>query len=341
VWADRLAKLRRRPTAAPARPVGPTESLPATAAVVLNYRAAEDTLRAVEAVRAGSVVPRLIVVDNGPADDAYRDLLARLGPDVDCLASGENLGYAAGNNIGIRRALDAGAEFVWILNPDTEAEPSALRRLLRTAVARPDAGVLGPRILFPNRRIQFDGGTVDAARFGAPSHLNYGLRAKETPPAAEPIAVDYVNGASMLIRADVLRSVGLLPEDYFLYFEETAYCRDVIAAGWTCLVDQRARVVHHNRSRPGLPTVYYIYYMTRNRLHFAQRYFDADPAAVLADWNTAFLDAWRGRVARDAPDWSATFEAIVHRAVADAASGITGRVPEVELIPHPDDGPEP
>jgi GT2 family glycosyltransferase len=279
----------------------------------------------------------VIVVDNaadGPEHAALAAQLQALPQQVECIASGGNLGYAGGNNVGIRRALERGAEWVWLLNPDTEVQERTLERLVVTGKQHPEAGTLGPRLLFPDHTIQFDGGMVDDELFGAPSHLHYGRKDKTTP-AEGPREVDYVNGASLMIRTQVLRTVGLLPEEYFLYFEETAFCREVAAAGWRNMVEPRARVIHHNRSRPGLPTPYYIYYMTRNRLYFAKHYYGAEPEAVLPQWDTAFLAGWRGKVAKRAPEWLPTFEEIVARAVSDARAGVTGQVPEVERWADP------
>jgi GT2 family glycosyltransferase len=133
----------------------------------------------------------------------------------------------------------------------------------------------------------------------------------------------------------MLEAVGLLPEDYFLYFEETDYCREVRAAGWRTLVDDRVSIVHRKRSSGLLPTPYYLYYMTRNRMLFASRHFDADPALVLADFERAFLTPWRSKVEQHAPGWLPQFDELVSWALHDARSGVTGRQPRVELVPVP------
>ena len=303
--------------------------------MILNFRSTEDTLRAVAAVRRSTTsVQRLIVVDNCAATDPeHTELLRKLGPEVTCLASGGNLGYAGGNNVGIRVALAEGSDFVWLLNPDTEVEADCLGRLLATAADLPDAGTLGPRILFSDGRIQSDGGVLEEAAFGAPSSLHNGRVARDVPETL-PSEVDYVSGAAILIRRSVLDSVGLLPEEYFLYFEEAAFCRDVRAAGWRNIVDARARVVHHRRSIPGLPTPTYMYYMTRNRLYFAQRYFDASPDAVLPSWEQNVLRSWRRRVEHEQPDFLPVFDALVERAVADARAGVLGPAANLPSFPR-------
>lgn len=306
------------------------------ATVVLNYRASEDTLKAVEKVRTSTFLDqRLLVVDNAADGPEHADLAGRLGQGVECIPTGGNLGYAGGNNVGIRRGVADGAEFIWILNPDTEVNEDTLARLIRAAEETPDAAVIGARIVMPGgRRIWFDGGLVDESRFGSASHLNAGADPRTTP--ADGVRdVGYVTGACMLVRSAAIRSVGELPEEYFLYFEETAFCRDVQAAGWRTVVDPRATLVHHKRSSGELPMPYFVYYYCRNRLRFAQRYFGASVDLVLPDLERVFVGPWRERVGRHAPDWLPVYEALVSRAVDDAREGRAGRVPDIESVPVP------
>ena len=306
------------------------------ATVVLNYRAPADTARAVSAVRTSAFLDqRVLVVDNAPDGPEHTELADLLGPGVECLPTGDNLGYAGGNNVGIRRALADGAEFVWILNPDTEVNVHTLQRLMAAAQEVPDAAVVGARVLLPGgRRIWFDGGIIDETRYGSASHLNAGADPRRTPADAVR-DVDYVTGACMLVRTAAIRAVGELPEDYFLYFEETAFCRDVQAAGWRTVVEPRATLVHHKRSSGDLPTPHFVYYYCRNRLRFAQRYFGATVEQVTPDLERVFVGPWRDRVGRHAPAWLPVFEDLVARAVDDARDGRAGRVPEIEAISAP------
>ena len=165
----------------------------------------------------------------------------------------------------------------------------------------PDCGVVGPRIVHPAapgtpETVWFDGGVVDEAKAGETRHLHQG---REVAKVAAPIArdVDYVTGASLLTRRTVLETVGLLPEDYFLYFEETHWCRDVRRAGWRVMVEQRARMVHHQRSSGAMPSPYHLYYMTRNRYLFVERALGGDGEAALAQLEGKWLKNWRRKVA--------------------------------------------
>jgi GT2 family glycosyltransferase len=309
------------------------------ATIVLNYRHTEDTVACLAALQRSTCLDqRFVVVDNdapGPAHDRLRGAVtAATAPagDVTVVATGGNLGYAGGNNVGIRRALERRPEFLLLVNPDLRVEPTTVERLLDAARAVPDAGALGPRIVHGDdaggrrgeARIWFDGGVFDRSRAGATTHLHMGRPEREMPPGP-PRDVDYVTGACLLLRADAVRAVGLLPEDYFLYFEETDYNQQLAAAGWRLVVDSRARAVHHKRSSGDLPTPAYTYYMRRNKQLFARR-MGLDEAAAVEEFRPVWIDPWRRNVATRAPHWSATFDALVAKAAADAAAGVTGPV---------------
>ena len=98
---------------------------------------------------------------------------------------------------------------------------------------------------------------------------------------------------------------------------------------------QASLLLLHKRSSGELPTPYYLYYMTRNRLHFARRHFDGGSDAVLEEFTQSFLRPWRDRVQRLAPDWVVTFDQLVAQAVDDARSGVTGRREAVDTIEAP------
>ena len=112
-------------------------------AVVLSYNGREDTLAALESLRGIESV----VVDNGSTDGSP-EAVAEAFPDVELIRAGVNLGFAGGNNVGIRRALDRGAEWVLLLNNDAGVEPGLADALAAAADARPDAGVLACKVLF-------------------------------------------------------------------------------------------------------------------------------------------------------------------------------------------------
>lgn len=293
--------------------------------VVLNYRHVSDTLRCLESVRRSTYRNQsLIVVDNGSTPDTAAQLTDAL-PATAVLTSTTNLGYAGGNNLGIRRALERGADFVWLLNPDVTVEPETLERLVAVAAERPRAGIIGSRIVYGGSRpatIWHDGGVIDWDRGGATSHLNDGRRVREVAPG-QPYAVDYVTGAGMLVRREVFEDVGLLPEHYFLYFEETAFTVCARRHGWDALVEPRSTMAHYKRSTGRLPTPSYVYYYVRNRILFGVEFGDATVDAVVDDVEQ-WVDAWRQKVRHREPTWAPVFEELVAQAVDDARRGHTG-----------------
>lgn len=302
---------------------------PRVYAVVLNHRHSRDALRAVASLAGSAPRPSIVVVDNGspPAD---RDRLqSGLPADVSFVDSGENLGYAGGNNLGIAVALKAGADFVWILNPDVVVEPEALGYLLAAAASHPHAGIIGSRLLRGrDDEVWFNGGEIVWSRGGATRHLGMGKSDHELP-ALGPSVVDYVTGAAMLVRSEVFADAGLLPEDYFLYFEETDFSVRARLAGWAAMIEPRSRVRHFKRSSGALPQPYFVYYFIRNRIVFGTR-FTGWPAARIVEDQQRFIDSWRRRVAERAPDWLPVYERLVRMAIEDGTAGRVGRRREIE-----------
>lgn len=306
---------------------------PAVFTIVLNYRHVDDTLRCISSVRRSTYRDqRLVVVDNGSTDETTGRLRRSL-PSTTLISSPDNLGYAGGNNLGIRHALDREADLVWLLNPDVVVEPEALERMVMTATERPEAGIVGGRILYAGtrpRKIWFNGGNIDWLRAAATSHRDDGARDSDVP-AGEPFAVDYVTGASMVVRREVFSDIGLLPEEYFLYYEETEFNVRAREAGWEILVDSRARMAHDKRSTSRLPAPYYVYYFVRNRLAFSIAHTDRSIDEVDAELET-WVQAWRRKVGDREPGWLPAYEGLVATARKDARAGVLGKRDDIDDI---------
>lgn len=298
---------------------------PRVVTVVLNYRHYDDTLRCVASLQASTFLDHhIIVVDNTEPEKQWAGFRSMLDRCVELIDGGGNNGFAAGCNLGIQRGLDLGAEYIWLVNPDMMVGPDTLAQLLATADHHSDAGVVGCRILDDQRspRILFNGGVIDADRGGSTWHLDQGTADGKVPD--ELREVDYVTGACFLVRRSVVRRVGLMPEDYFLYFEETDWCLRIRAAGWRLLIAPDARAWHFKRSTGNLPAPYYMYYMLRNRVHFSKRHFGSEFEATRADMNE-FVERWRAKVEEHAPEHVGTFDKLVEIAFEDGRNGRLGR----------------
>ena len=296
---------------------------PRVAVVVLNYLANDDTWAAVESVQRGAFLESLIVVvDNSPEVETTESLRARLDPCVTLVRSGDNIGYAAGNNLGIRTALDlAPVDYIWVLNPDTIVAPDALNRLVLAADSDPGAAIVASRLVSADgASILYDGATIDPIS-GATTLLGSGSPVSGSP-ANGAHATDYAHGASMLLRTTAMSHLGQMTEDYFLYFEETDFSLRARRAGARVLVEPQSVVRHTRRSWGVLPTSTYIYYMVRNREIFSERWgFDRVAARAVTD---SFTASWRGKVRQHRPELVDTFDRLVAGALADGAAGRSG-----------------
>lgn len=307
--------------------------MPRVLTAILNHRTPAQALQCLASVRQSTQRDQVVrLIDNGSGDGSAAQLM-QAQPTTVVVQAHENLGYAGGNNLALREALELGCEFTWIINPDCLVEPDTLDLLLREADRHPEAGVLGPRIVHGGTHpatIQSDGGLVGAD--GSSSHRHTGEPVGATP--AEASAVDFVSGSCLLIRSATAAEVGLLPEEYFLYFEETDYALRGAELGWTARVEPRA-VAHHFRvSATRLPTPAYVYYYVRGQAMFGRRWRDLNPTTTvsrLRPWH----DGWRARVLEHAPDWLSTFDELVAWAVADAAAGAVGRRDDVHEVASP------
>ena len=292
-------------------------------AVVLNHRNAAETLQCVQAlkkVRYRSLEIR--IVENGSGDDE----IDRLGNAATIIESGANRGYAGGNNVGILAALDGGAEAVWLLNPDAVPRRRALPRMIRSMNSDPRIGIVGCRLLeggAPYPTVQSDGGRIVWEKGARSELIGHGEWSRRRGRGGVQ-DVDFVPGASMLIRRGLIEEIGLLPEEYFMYFEETEFCVLAKKADWRIVVDPTAEVVHDSGRSEGLLGETFLYYFIRNRILFGRRHTSATFAELSADL-VPFIEGWRNRVEAVDFGFLRRFEQLVRWALADAEAGRTGR----------------
>ncbi len=246
---------------------------PKVAIVILNWNGCNDTLECLRSVSANEYANfETVVVDNGSTDNSVEVIKAKF-PEVCVVETGENLGYAGGNNVGIERALVAGAEFILVLNNDAVIAPDALGEFVRAAREFPDAAAFCGRIYeYENpKRIWWDGSYwIDReGRFISLGNREFDFGSSEEH-ARE---TDYACGCAMFIRSKIVKEIGLLDPLYFLLFEETDWCYRARQKGYRSLVVPKVRIWHKgSASFGGDDTPLYVYFFTRNRLLFAERH---------------------------------------------------------------------
>lgn len=243
-------------------------------AVVLNWNGTDDTVACVASLlRIGAPSLEVLVVDNG-SRRGPQQALAAAGLDVSVLSTGVNLGYAGGNNAGMREALARGAGFVWILNNDAEVDAGALAPLLEAARRFPEAGAFGSRVLRGDdpSRIWVAWGSVT---WRQSLIALAGENEKDGPRFDEEREVEWVPGCSLLLRTAALADVGGFDEDFFAYHEDADWAARARAAGWTSRYVPASRVVHHIHGSSGGASHYggfRKYLSARNSILYALRH---------------------------------------------------------------------
>jgi GT2 family glycosyltransferase len=239
--------------------------------IVLNWNNCPDTLKCLDSLAQVQEPPfRVVVVDNGSDDGSEAHIRARF-PNVTLLQTGQNLGYAGGNNVGIRYALDRGADYVGIFNNDVTVAPDALARLYAALQHSVDIGIANPLLAemqWPER-VWALGCAMDW-RTGDVERLYAGQPVSAWRERAL-LDVEMAQGAALLIRRRVFESVGLLDERFYLYFEESDWCLQVRQAGYRIVAVPSAVVWHRVSAVLGSASPVVDYYMLRNHLRFIAR----------------------------------------------------------------------
>jgi GT2 family glycosyltransferase len=255
--------------------MGREETLPSphVALVVLAWNGREDTLACLESAESLEWDElTTIVVDNGSTDGVCEAVRDRF-PHVLVIRSERNLGFAGGNNLGLRAAYEAGADYVLILNNDTAIDPAAVRELVDEAERRPDAGLLCPLIYYmdPPDVIWFAGARFDPRRGHNGRHTGYKERDEGQYYGVREIG--RATGAAMLVPRAVLDDVGFLDERLFLHVEDVEWSLRIRQAGYRILLVPSARVWHRVSVATGgehSPAI--AYYATRNTLAVSARH---------------------------------------------------------------------
>ena len=233
--------------------------------VLLNWNGREDTLACLESLRAQEYPAlRVIVVDNGSGDGSVEAVRGAF-PEVMVLEAGGNLGFARGNNIGIARAIEEGADFVWLLNNDTVAPPDTCTKLVAKAMQEPKAGMIGSLLYYMHDpgAVQAWGGGELTVWMGLSRHF-------VKPEALGPRS--YLTFASVLIRREVVLRVGVLYEGSFMYWDDSDYGLRVSEAGYGMAVAEDTAILHKEGGSATGKSPVTDRYATAAGLHFLKRH---------------------------------------------------------------------
>jgi len=262
--------------------------------VVLNWNRAKDTIECLESIaklKTDKYDLHAVVVDNGSnsrtvekIQECINSILSSNGIAYEMVRNKENLGFAQGNNIGIRHAMKKKADYVVVLNNDTLVDADFIIELLEVARKEPKVGAVSPKIYFAKgfefhkerykksdlgKVIWYAGGKIDwdnvyGTNFGVdePDNIKFG-KIKET---------DFFTGSCVMFNTLALRKAGLFDDDYYMYFEDADLSMRMKKRGWTVLFAPKSKIWHKVSQSSAIGSDLNDYYITRNRLKFGMMY---------------------------------------------------------------------
>jgi len=240
--------------------------------IVLNWNGWRDTLACVASLQRQEYPDcNVLLVDNGSTDGSVGEIRKRL-PELEILETGSNLGFGGGCNAGIRMALDRGADYVWLVNSDATVDPAALSALGQVAMENVHVGAVGSVVMEADdpSRLQLWGG----------GRINLWLGRSTHCLAAGP--VDFVSGASMLLRRHALEQVGLFDDkSFFMYWEDTDLGFRLRKAGWDLAVSENSKIYHKQSASLGAGNPLLDEYATRSCVRFLRRHASVPAISVV------------------------------------------------------------
>ncbi len=238
--------------------------------IILNWNGKDDILECIKSLKKinyGNY--KIIAVDNGSSDRSVFEIKEK-HPEIIILENKKNLGFAGGNNIGIKYAIDSRTDYVLLINNDAIVEENFLNKLVETGESDKKIGILGSKICYYDepKIIWFAGGNVNWLKNKG---VHIGLDEIDKGQYDKIKEADYLTGCCLLIKREVIEKIGLLSEDYFLYYEDTDFALRAKNAGYKCIYVPSAKIYHKvsRSTKPGSSS--YVYYHTRNGLVMAKR----------------------------------------------------------------------
>ena len=254
-------------------------------AIVLNWNRTDDTLACLETLlRSSYPALRVLVVDNGSKLSCRGEVITKY-PTVEVLESDRNLGYSGGNNLGMRHALERGADYVWVLNNDTLIDREALAALVDCAERHPRAAAVGGRVFRTDRP------GVLWMTWGRVTWLQSlialeGQDEKDSPRFDGEHRVKWIPGCSILFRAGALQQVGFFDEDFFAYHEDVDWAARAEKLGWELWYTGASRIDHSIHASSGGEAASYMgfrsYLSARNSVLYALRHGNRAEQALMA-----------------------------------------------------------
>lgn len=243
-------------------------NLPKVSILLVNYNQPEVTYACLQSIGHLKYLNYEVwVVDNN--SNTEKRINPALFPDVNYIQSETNLGFAGGNNLAIKQCT---GDYILLLNNDTEVEPELLETLLDTYDKHPDAGIVSTKIVFHQTNILQYAGTGAINPLTCRGNTN-GYKETDQGQYDHVRKTDLSHGACMMIKREVIEKIGLLSEEFFLYYEEYDFCEMAKKAGFEIYYNGLCKVYHKESVSVGKLSPLKSYYMSKNRVLFAKRNF--------------------------------------------------------------------
>lgn len=265
-------------------------NLPGVTVIVVNYNGSTETIECINSILSGNMDSyelSILVIDNASDKNDLQKVSSFIASQKKCrlIKSGTNLGFTGGNNLGIKEALESGADYIFILNNDTVLEKNTINNLLKFLLNKKETGIAGPKIYFSkgyefhkDRYTAADLGKVFWSAGGVIDWMNVilsnrGVDEIDSGQYDEVIETDFVSGCAMLVPSAVFKKIGLFDDKYFVYLEDVDFCLRAKRAGVKLFYNPDSVLWHKNASSSGKPgSSLHVYYQTRNRLYFGMKY---------------------------------------------------------------------
>jgi len=247
---------------------------PLISIISINYNSLEVTCEMLDSVRENSYKNvEIIVVDNA-SKKCPESFLNEHYPEAKVIISKENLGFAGGNNLGIKESK---GEYFFFLNNDAVLTNGALEQMLELFDTNKKLGVVSPKICYFKNDLTQNEDLIQYAgtTFVHPvTARNRTIGEKELDKNQFTTAAEtaYAHGCAMLVKEEVLTKVGMMPEDFFLYYEELDWCEQIRKAGFEIYVEPNAKVYHKESYSVQKISALKTYYINRNRILFMRRH---------------------------------------------------------------------
>ena len=266
---------------------------PTISFITICYNGFKDTCKLIESLldKIHSISYEIIVVDNASRENEAEKIRA-LYPTVITIRSDVNKGFSGGNNIGLRVAK---GKYFFLINNDTYIESDNITCLIERLESRPEIGGVSPKIrfAFPPQHIQFAGFTP-LLRITLRNHM-LGFGCPDDGKYDTPHPTPYLHGAAMMVKREVIEKAGMMPEIFFLYYEELDWSTSMTRVGYELWYEPRCTVFHKESQSTGQLSRLRTYYLTRNNLRGAARLGSVLYQSTVAALKNGLLYALKGR----------------------------------------------